>query len=515
MSLFKVKQWKLTSDDKIDVTDFENWKTWLLYCIGNDTSASPFLPPAAWQASAVDETRGLVGDAEGAVPRLSQAQKIANLEMMLGFVAVNTPILSRRQIVHESTSLEWVFNEIREYFGFQVTGARWLDFESITLKPDERPQALYQRLNSFVDENLRKRGSPLLHKGQACAADEKRSETVDNMIMSRWLHLVNAKLPMIVKTQYSVQLKTQTVASLKSDIFSSLDSLLLMCEADPQSCRTSFQPRPRGGGTGGNNQRFQQGRQQQPDRNKGTGRIPPRCSICTKAGQPSDHYLRQCKFLLPHDQSYLSRQVDLEDLSLEDTTTYEDDYHKFDTANTALTDPPPTEPSVGRVQVSPCALWQGTVNGTKTTQLIDSGSGGDMIRHDMFLKLGLKSRPAAQGATQADGRTPLNVIGETSFNIERDGMVLAWSGLIVKQLSADIICGTPFMERHDISIRPARKEIIFHTHGNTYQYNPETPIRSNAVAIRRVEVLRAPESTTIYPGEKLEVAAPEFTSFPE
>ena len=172
MSLFKVKQWKLTSDDKIDVTDFENWKTWLLYCIGNDTSASPFLPPAAWQASAVDETRGLVGDAEGAVPRLSQAQKIANLEMMLGFVAVNTPILSRRQIVHESTSLEWVFNEIREYFGFQVTGARWLDFESITLKPDERPQALYQRLNSFVDENLRKRGSPLLHKGQACAADK-------------------------------------------------------------------------------------------------------------------------------------------------------------------------------------------------------------------------------------------------------------------------------------------------------------------------------------------------------
>ena len=135
MSLFKVKQWKLTSEDNVDVTTFENWKTWLLYCIANDPSAAPFTAQE-WLSSSDSPTRGLQDDPVDAPRRVLQATKVANLEMMLGFVAINAPILSRRQIVHEATSLAWIFNEIREYFGFQITGARWLDIESITMKPD-------------------------------------------------------------------------------------------------------------------------------------------------------------------------------------------------------------------------------------------------------------------------------------------------------------------------------------------------------------------------------------------
>ena len=165
MSLFKTKPWKLSSDDDVDVTLFENWSTWVTYCLSNDAAAAPFVE-AAWQSSADSNTRGLVADAGApGAGLLTVAQKKANLEMALGFIAINAPILSRNTIVHDSTSLQWIFNEIREYYGFQVNGSRWLDIEMIRLKPDERPQALYQRLSSFVDENLRKRGSPLTHKG--------------------------------------------------------------------------------------------------------------------------------------------------------------------------------------------------------------------------------------------------------------------------------------------------------------------------------------------------------------
>ena len=118
MSLFKTKPWKLSSDDDVDVTLFENWSTWVTYCLSNDTASAPFVE-AAWQSTADNNNRGLVADPGG----LTVAQKKANLEMALGFIAINAPILSRSTIVHESTSLQWIFNEIREYYGFQLNGS--------------------------------------------------------------------------------------------------------------------------------------------------------------------------------------------------------------------------------------------------------------------------------------------------------------------------------------------------------------------------------------------------------
>ena len=40
------------------------------------------------------------------------------------------------------------------HFGFQSTGADFLDFNDITLAPAERPEDLYQRLMSFIEDNL-------------------------------------------------------------------------------------------------------------------------------------------------------------------------------------------------------------------------------------------------------------------------------------------------------------------------------------------------------------------------
>ena len=55
---------------------------------------------------------------------------------------------------------------------------------------------------------------------------------------------------------------------------------------------------------------------------------------------------------------------------------------------------------------------------------LDTGAEGNLIRHDIAQKIGLAIFPASQRASQADGSSYLNVIGETSFTIERDGMKL-------------------------------------------------------------------------------------------
>ena len=46
---------------------------------------------------------------------------------------------------------------------------------------------------------------------------------------------------------------------------------------------------------------------------------------------------------------------------------------------------------------------------------------------------------------QADGRTPLSVVGETRLSLIRHGRSLTPEALDVEDLDVDILAGTPFM----------------------------------------------------------------------
>jgi hypothetical protein len=40
------------------------------------------------------------------------------------------------------------------HYGFKSSGAHFLDFIEIVLQADERPEDLYQRISSFIEDNL-------------------------------------------------------------------------------------------------------------------------------------------------------------------------------------------------------------------------------------------------------------------------------------------------------------------------------------------------------------------------
>ena len=46
-------------------------------------------------------------------------------------------------------TLEFIWQTIRQHFGFQVTGAHFIDFSDIHLEADKRPEDLFQRLNGL------------------------------------------------------------------------------------------------------------------------------------------------------------------------------------------------------------------------------------------------------------------------------------------------------------------------------------------------------------------------------
>jgi hypothetical protein len=84
---------------------------------------------------------------------------------------------------------------------------------------------------------------------------------------------------------------------------------------------------------------------------------------------------------------------------------------------------------------------------------LDTGATGNMVRLSTAQALGFHINKTSQSAHQADGSSPLNVIGETTATFSREDKTLHFEGLIVEHLDVDILAGTPLMERKYIAIR--------------------------------------------------------------
>ena len=102
---------------------------------------------------------------------------------------------------------------------------------------------------------------------------------------------------------------------------------------------------------------------------------------------------------------------------------------------------------------------------------IDSGATYNMIRASTVKRLGANIKASSQSARQADGHSPLEVIGETRITFTRENYELCFEGLVVENLDVEILTGTPFMETNDIFVRPTRRTILICDTSYTYGSN--------------------------------------------
>ena len=203
------KQWSLIKTETI--TSFEAWRQNLQYTLSLDQNFSIFLVDvSSWlKENATNPTRGLTSDAQGVPNRRTSEQKVSHLELMLGQIANYCPIISRNTIIKQSTSISSIWQAIRMHFGFQRTGAHFLDFDSIRLEPGERPEDLYQRLSSFVDDNLLQQDGGITHHGDAPNSDEELSPSLDNFVTLTWLRLIHPDMPALLKQRYGPELRSK------------------------------------------------------------------------------------------------------------------------------------------------------------------------------------------------------------------------------------------------------------------------------------------------------------------
>lgn len=484
------KQWCLTKDETVN--SFENWKQNLQYILSLDLKFAKFLGEGVtWEKkSRSSPKRGFNDDksSDNDAERQSATQKVATLELMLGQIANYCPIIARNAIVKNSTSLTEIWQLIRLHYGFQSTGAHFLDFSEIKLDAGEKPEDLYQRINAFVEDNLLLKDSNIEHHGSSPDEDEELSPTMENFIVLTWLRLINSELPRLVKQRYGTELRSKTLASIKPEISLAMSSLLseLQATEETQVMRTNFQREgPRRGNNVSNSQRLVK---------RPTG---VSCPLCHEAGRQEDHFLSKCPRLPESDRKYISKARAIGNIAdAEDSCATDDEQESS----------PSKLGKLRRVQVEQSPYLNLYHRHIPIQVTLDSGATGNMISETAASRLNMNIVNTRQVANQADGRSPLSVIGEVKSTLSLDKQLFSFEALVVEHLDVDILGGMPFMKANDIHIRPAKNEV--HIGDNvSFKYGLGG---NNKYIIRRTQasLLRAEKSCTIWPGDVMHMKIP-------
>ena len=446
------KQWTLSKDESLN--SYNNWKENLIYTLSLDSNFSPFLKDdAKWnKASSTDPNRGLTDD-DGTVEasvRKTKEQKVIQLNMMLGQIANFATVISRNQIVKNSTSLGDIWAKIREHYGFHITGSRFLDLANIRLEMNERSEDLYQRLLTFFDDNLLTTDSALTHHSVQITANEEVTPSLENVIVLLWLERIHIGLPGMIKQRYGAELRNKTLASIKPEISQALPSLLDELKGSEESRIMRTQTQYGHSNNRGNSSSFR----------KPNNKVCCLCLAAKRSGADT-HFLSQCRFLPEPDRRRMNASSKIRNIETVDTEDLDDYQDELDTEdnNNFIDNPSPAVQRRVTTRKSPyinCFYME-----IPCRVCLDSGAESNMMSHRFALYIGISIRPSRQGAVQADEKTPLDIIGEVKgIILKRGAHNFTFDGLVTRNDIGDIIGGEPFLEDNDIALRPARKQII-------------------------------------------------------
>ena len=469
------KQWQLSTNETLN--SFKNWKENLVYTLSLDPAFKQFLKEnITWKKSTDPaQHRGFTETpANGDVSAVSAQSKCAALNLMLGQIANYATVISRNQIIKNSTSLNDIWDKIRQHYGFHSTGSRFLDLCNIKLQAGERPEDLYQRLVSFFDDNLLTVDSKIIHHSSNVTEDEEISPTLENTVVLLWLERIHTGLPGLVKQRYGAELRNKTLATIKPEISQALSSLLeeLSVGEDSRILRTQGYHSPQ-------NRRREQPHHSSSQSRSANNNKKPYCHLCRTANRSGfdSHYMSQCRYLPESERRMFSRSAsrirgvtfnenveavendDNYDEEQYENEYYEDSDHRSTNNNNLFIDSPSVNRRVTTRKSPKMRCFYGHI---PLSLCLDSGAESNLIHERTVRVMGIIIAPTKQGANQADMKTPLKVIGEiTEVKINKNSHVFMLDALVVSnEIGDDIVAGEPFLERNDIAVRPARKEII-------------------------------------------------------
>jgi hypothetical protein len=400
-------------------------------------------------------------------------QRKLELKLMLGTVASFIPVVSRTFIINQCTSLHQIWARLRVYYGFRKNGSRVLGLLEYSLGHSQSYEDLWEEMYSHLEECLLDPEDNLIHINAPVNRKEKLTPTVLNILVAQWLNAINPLLLQKVRERFSKELSSSTLFTIREQISESLPSLLEPPTATVALAKTTSQHSRR------NNTPFKP-------------KISSKCCcLCKTAGRPDGHFLSQCSFLPQPDRRFMARArlVHIEDEQEEDDS--DDQVYPNHAAS-------PQPPSVQRATVEASPILLATNKSANVSIVLDSGAHANImdIRELQRLQLPLKSTRIRQ-AIQADGSSPMNVLGEFNCDLQCGHHTLKCEGIVVNNLGCPLIGGVPFHSQNNIAVDMTQR-VISLDNCCVIPYDssqsPRTPVAM---------IIRVPSNTCLLPGESI------------
>ena len=151
---------QLPSEGVTDV-QFNVWKEELEVYLEIESKFHKFLPGGnydTWSAAETFEARIERPAAEDTPEQLRAIQR--ELRQFISLVAKYVPIDYYNPIIRHSTSLEWIYNKLREDYDIQQQGIHFLNILDLSWDPTGQttPTGFYNSYRSMIISNLANRG---------------------------------------------------------------------------------------------------------------------------------------------------------------------------------------------------------------------------------------------------------------------------------------------------------------------------------------------------------------------
>ena len=218
------------------------------------------------------------------------------------------------------------------------------------------------------------------------------------------------------------------------------------------------------------------------------------CILCKTAGRPhTSHNLMDCNYLPDRDRRPWARSGmvmnDPEDLRV-------DECELFDESSDLVVPPSQVEePAALRVSTVQSSVLRTFYQEHPVQLTLDTVATSNMVRASPSKLCGFPITAASEMARQADGVTPMDVIGVVHYSLTCVQWTFESDALVVRQLDVDILAGNPFMVRNDISVHPAKRQI-----GILNYSSPSRHTRQPNVWGTQSFLLRNPNRTVVLPG---------------
>ena len=479
-----------------DQTSFDSWIEAMTFHISLSDKSTRFLPSgdlSTWTTAAdrgfqddTNETAGVTNE-----NKMNKQAKASLLNIILGSIAGYAPVISSKFIKKQSTSLESIWDRLRSYYGFRRTGSRILDLTEIKLEPNESRECLWERLYSFLEDQLLTKNGGVSHNYVKQENDEEFTPTLLNMMVTTWLQIINPALPAVIKQRFSTQLRSCTLFTIREEISEAIPVLLSeLEEKDSVIQRTSF---------------YQTNRRKNFNQNKKKSFSAPKrlCCLCKALGKPANHFLSSCPFLPAEDKEYMSKTREItaqDEFDNEGSESENEELANSFSENMSVpfrkVDCTLQSCDIRKVDVYASPTLEVSVGSEISKWTLDSGAEANIITMQECRRLGIKIHPTSQGATQGDGRTPLPTYGEVHFMARRGHHKLLFNGLVVKHLDTNVLAGMPFHRVNHIQINYSLNYILLEDCCKI-TFDPEKLCGKKSV----VKALRISRQTCILPGE--------------